>query len=64
MLMEKDGTGKGRTLFKCDRCNKKVSRENRKGIYIQERSFSPKKAYDLCNRCYAALKRGVENGKK
>ena len=62
MLVEKDGSGKGRTLFKCDRCNKYLTRENRKGIYVQENKLMPKKQWDLCIRCFAALKRGIEKG--
>lgn len=60
MLIEKDGTGRGRTVFKCDRCNKYLTRDNRYGLYIQQYKFSPKKAYDLCDKCFKALKRGIE----
>lgn len=62
MLIEKDKSGQGRSVFMCDRCNKHVSRDNRYGIYIQQYKYMPKKAYDLCDKCYRAFKRGIEKG--
>ena len=62
MLIEKDGSGKGKTLFQCDRCKKYLGRENRYGIYVKKDKLSPKKTHDLCARCFRAFCRGIKKG--
>ena len=62
MLVSKDYLGNRGSRFKCDRCKIDLTIETRHAIYIQEYKLMPKKAYDLCDRCYRALKRGIEKG--
>ena len=52
------------TKYKCDRCNARLTVETRKAIYVLENKGSPKKKWDLCLKCYASLKRGIEKGKE
>lgn len=60
---------KANNNYICDRCNKEISKEERKSIYVLEpqsgtRFNSPRKKWDFCQRCYAAMERGVEKGPK
>lgn len=62
MLIEKDKTGKSTSTFLCDRCNRILTARDKCSIYIQEPKRSPKKKWDLCERCYNSLVRGIEKG--
>lgn len=62
MLISKDNTGKTKAVFSCDRCKVNIEVENRYIIYIQTYKNYPKKAYDLCEKCYNSLKRGISKG--
>lgn len=53
-----------RTKYMCDRCKTQVVAETRKAIYVQENKGTARKKWDLCLKCYAALKRGIEKGVK
>lgn len=51
----------------CDRCKRETSKEERKAIYVLEQQVgtrfnSPRKKWDLCKKCYAALVRGINKG--
>ena len=51
-------------IYKCDRCSKELHSNNRYGIYIAESKCTAKKKWDLCDKCFSALKRGIEKGTK
>lgn len=62
MLIKKDNSCNGKSMFMCDRCKTELTTETRRGIYIQHDRRMPKKRWDLCLKCFAALKRGIEKG--
>ena len=66
MLVKADTTGKTKSIFKCDRCKKKLinDKDERYVIYIQKIPMNRKivKTWDLCDRCFSALCRGIEKG--
>ena len=63
MLIEKSTRGEGQSKFTCDRCEVNLTTETRRGVYIQQNNRMPKKHWDLCGKCFASLKRGIEKGK-
>lgn len=60
MLIEKDYSNKKNSKFICDRCKKELSINTRISIYSKIAYQNPKKRWDLCSKCYAALVRGIE----
>lgn len=64
MLIEADRTGKTKSIFKCDRCNKILiaDQDERFRISVTEIPMNQRKTkkWDLCKKCYAALYRGIE----
>ena len=64
MLVKKDYSRNGQSEYTCDRCNKKLTTETRKGIYIQHDRRMPKKRWDLCITCFTKLEKGIEKGIK
>ena len=62
MLLKKSWNGKGHSQFVCDRCGKKITIKNRYAIYVKNDKLSHKKEFDLCDKCYVALKKGIRKG--
>ncbi len=67
MIIEKYYNNNGKTIYECDRCKKVIdtSKENRIRVHTQISQNSKYKnlnSWDFCERCYAALKRGIERG--
>lgn len=67
MLVSTDTSGKRGSIFLCDRCKKKIyghrdiryritGYEAKTGYYKQDNKW------DLCDRCYKALCRGIKKG--
>lgn len=59
MLVTKDLINKNKSVYICDRCKIKLNVNNRNAIYSLEHNKKNKKMCDLCDKCYAKLKRGV-----
>lgn len=59
MLISRDYKDKNKTLYVCDRCGMKVNIKNKKSIYVGNESEHPIKKWDLCNKCYNALEKGI-----
>lgn len=51
-----------KTIYVCDRCNNEMEVQDRRGIYVTNGNGQPRKTWDLCKRCYAALDRGIKKG--
>lgn len=64
MLIEMGYARNQQTRYTCDRCNIEMMSKERHAIYVQKPLSTAKKRWDLCPTCYAALKRGIEKGKK
>lgn len=67
MLITTDCTGKKGSVFECDRCKKrlhsKVEKRFRITAYDTPRGYYKQdNSWDLCERCYKALCRGIEKG--
>lgn len=66
MLLQTDTTIKGRSIYKCDRCNTILER-GKDAIYSifvkSSKDKAPKKKWDLCKRDYLSLCRGIEKSK-
>lgn len=69
MLVIKDMSRKGGCVYECDRCKKRlhtniemryriIAYKAPRGYYRQD------KTWDLCERCYRALCRGIKKGVK
>lgn len=63
MFLKIDENIHNKSTYKCDRCEKIITKRHRIGIYIQNNTETPKKYCDLCERCFRALERGIKNGK-
>ena len=51
--------------FNCDRCGKQLLTENKITIFVQKgRTPYRPKEFDLCLKCYEAMVRGIQKGKK
>lgn len=61
MLIKKDLKDKRRSIYECDRCKRRTMTENNIQIYTRENT-SIIKQWDLCERCFSSLKRGIEKG--
>lgn len=62
MLIEKNSFDRKNSKFICDRCKNNITVETRYIVYIQVYKENPRKAWDLCERCYTSLKRGITKG--
>lgn len=60
MLVGLDYTNKNKSTYSCDRCNKTMTIQEKKGIYITNDVGQPRKKWDLCSACYRSLERGIE----
>lgn len=63
MILKIDRIDKNKSVYTCDYCNKTMSIEERKGIYVTNNVGQPRKRWDLCNTCFKMLERGIEKGK-
>ena len=61
MLIKKDLKDKRKSIYECDRCKKRTTRDNNVQICIKENQVAKKK-WDLCTRCFQALRKGIEKG--
>lgn len=50
--------------YKCDRCGKLMIMKDRYLIKVSQTYDISHQKWDLCPRCYKALERGIEKGKK
>lgn len=64
MLYQIDKKCKSNTIYECDRCKSKIVAINNHAIYVKEAYGHPIKKWDLCERCYKSLERGVKKWKK
>ncbi len=64
MLIEKEKNNQKAYKYICDRCGKKLQREERISLYIAKGIECQKKKWDLCKRCYAMLYKGLSKIKK
>ncbi len=64
MLVSQNKFDKSESKYECDRCKKELSITTRISIYSKLSYENPKKRWDLCNKCYAALVRGIEKVNK
>lgn len=52
-----------RIVYKCDRCEEITTTPYK--MFVQgPKEVRPKRKWDLCDRCYAALVRGINKGVK
>lgn len=66
MIIYKDTTNKNKSVYECDRCKTKLKRgkEEIYTIFVKRtEDKTPKKKWDLCERDYRALCRGIEKNK-
>ena len=59
MLISINIHDKNKSTYVCDRCKVYISNLNRKAIFIAEGIEAPRKKWDLCQKCYKALERGI-----
>lgn len=62
MIVFKDTTIKRKSIYKCDRCKKQLERGKDEiyTIFVKKtEDKTPKKKWDLCERDYKALCRGI-----
>lgn len=67
MLLQTDTTIKGRSIYKCDRCNTILERGKDAiySIFVKSSGDKmPKKKWDLCRKDYLSLCRGIEKTKR
>lgn len=66
MLIHSDCTGKIGSTYECDRCKRrihtKVKHKYRVTVYKTPRDYAKTNSWDLCEKCYKALCRGIEKG--
>lgn len=64
MIVTKDVRDKNKTTYKCDRCKKVITRKNDYKVFIKQvEDKQPVKKWDLCDRCYKSLQKGMKGGK-
>ena len=51
-------------VYVCNRCETQIKRENRMSLYTCFPKRTPRKKWDLCDKCYRALVRGIEKIKE
>ena len=59
MLIRMCRKNRNKSLYKCDRCGRECKLQECKGIYVTNEFGRPVKQWDLCLKCYEALKRGI-----
>lgn len=60
MIKKIDKTGKNKSLYICDMCNKIINTTNRVGIHTKIGTDKIiQKKWDLCDKCYAILNRSI-----
>lgn len=66
MLVEKNRSCSYTSKYVCDRCKKGISRKEKNlySIYVRYIDGNPSKQWDLCDRCFNALQRGIKAGGK
>ena len=62
MLVSQNNWDKSKSIYKCDRCEEPLTWKDKIAVYIGLPSRAPKKKWDLCERCYNSLVRGIEKG--
>lgn len=60
MLVSKDVTDKQQSVYKCDRCKAQLKWGSKVGLYIAFPKRTPKKTWDLCDKCFRSLVKGIE----
>ncbi len=51
--------------YRCDRCMKELTSENKITIFTQKQKEGPRlKDFDLCKECYVSMVKGIKKGKK
>ena len=66
MIIQKDTTSKRKSIYKCDRCKTTLERGKDEiyTIFVKgSEDKTAKKKWDLCERDYRALERGIEKKK-
>lgn len=66
MLIFKSTDKVHKSIYICDRCGMKLVRGSNKvyRIYVNKKNEHPKKKWDLCEKDYFALVKGMEKRKK
>jgi transposase-like protein len=59
MLISSNKFDKSESKYECDRCKKELSINTRISIYTKVEYDYPRKKWDLCEKCYSALVRGI-----
>ena len=66
MLIHSDCTGKIGSTYECDRCKKQIhtkcETKYRVTVYRTPRDYAKTDSWDLCDKCYRALRRGIKKG--
>ena len=66
MLIKANWKDGRKSIYKCDRCDKEISKkdDNFYGLFIKKSNEGiARKKCDLCDRCYRALIRGINKKK-
>ncbi len=63
MLISTNVRDKTKSIYMCDRCKREITLKEKVAIYTSINNQNIKKRYDLCNKCYKALKRGISKRK-
>jgi transposase-like protein len=63
MLISSNKFDKSESKYECDRCKKELSINTRISIYTKVAYDNPRKRWDLCQKCYTALVRGINKNK-
>lgn len=61
MLVKRNLKDSNNSRYVCDRCKVEINLENKVAIYVALCKKQPHKQWDLCNKCYKALIRGIKN---
>ena len=66
MLAHKDSSSSYNSIYTCDRCNKEITRKDKNlySIYVRYITGNPTKHWDLCDRCFKSLQKGIKAGGK
>lgn len=59
MLIDKSCQKGVKSIYKCDRCGKKVDVKHKIGISTQRYLTNSKKYCDLCEKCFSSMDRGI-----
>lgn len=67
MLVKINYTGKGNTIYECDRCHKRIDTGKERRIRIsaqisQHSKYKNLNGWDFCEKCYISLIRGIKKG--